>query len=130
MMYAVISASQWNRKMPASCRSMYGDLTYSDAVSNGTFPWAIWSLDESEFLIKEANLPLSKAVIQAEALELMALPAWVREELPENVVEELPEPVDYSAMTVTNLRKLASDSGVVGYSGMKKADLVSALESL
>jgi len=130
MMYAVVNASQWNRKMPASCRSMYGDLTYSAAVDNGTFPWVTWSIDESKFLIKESHLPLSKAISHDEALELMTLPEWAREEPPENVVEELPEPVDYNAMTVTNLRKIARDSDVVGYSRMKKADLVSALESL
>ena len=124
MKYAVISASQWDRKMPASCRRLYGDMTYAEAVDNGTFPWVRWSADESEFLIKEKLLPLSKGVDLAAAADMMALPEWEAEEPPETLL------VDYSTMTVVALRELARDSDVVGYSRMKKADLVSALELL
>lgn len=42
---------------------------------------------------------------------------------------ESSEAVDYSSMTVTELKSIAKERGISGYSGMTKAELISALES-
>ena len=38
------------------------------------------------------------------------------------------EKVDYSKMTVAELKKIAKDKNITGYTTMKKAELVTALE--
>ncbi len=46
----------------------------------------------------------------------------------ETVVEEVKEEkVDYSAMTLTELKEVAKAQGVKGYSKMKKEELINAL---
>ena len=53
----------------------------------------------------------------------------VKEEKQEEVTkEEVSNPVDYNAMTLADLKAMAKDAGIKGYSSMKKADLVAALE--
>ena len=45
----------------------------------------------------------------------------------EEVKAEVKEEVDYSSMTVSELKKLAKEQGVSGYSTMKKDELISSL---
>ena len=45
----------------------------------------------------------------------------------EEKVEEVKEAVDYSKMTLTDLKSKAKEAGVKGYSTMKKAELIEAL---
>ncbi len=49
------------------------------------------------------------------------------EEVTEEVKESKKENEDYSDMTVAELRKLAKDKGIAGYSTMKKDELISSL---
>ncbi len=56
-----------------------------------------------------------------------------KEEATKPVVEETPvkeenEKVDYSKKTVSELKEIAKEKGIEGYTSMKKADLISALE--
>lgn len=39
------------------------------------------------------------------------------------------ENIDYSSMTVSDLKALAKERGITGYSGMTKSELIAALES-
>lgn len=39
------------------------------------------------------------------------------------------ETIDYSSMTVTELKTLAKERGITGYSGMTKSELIAAIES-
>lgn len=39
------------------------------------------------------------------------------------------ETVDYSSMTVTQLKAIAKEKGIEGYSNLKKAELIERLEN-
>lgn len=40
---------------------------------------------------------------------------------------EVPQEIDYSSMTVAQLREIAKNKGIEGYSSMKKAELIEKL---
>ena len=40
------------------------------------------------------------------------------------------ETVDYSSMTVTQLKAIAKEKGIEGYSNLKKAELIERLENI
>ena len=46
-----------------------------------------------------------------------------------SIVEEVEDPqeIDYSSMTVSQLREIAKNKGIEGYSSMKKAELIEKL---
>lgn len=44
------------------------------------------------------------------------------------LIERVQEQVDYSAMKVSELKELAKERGINGYSDMKKVDLIEVLE--
>ena len=77
---------------------------------------------------------LANAVCEANGLETQKAPAKEIKvetkvvELDEVAEEEVKEEnVDYASMTVAELRKVAKEAGVAGYSTMKKDELISSL---
>lgn len=40
---------------------------------------------------------------------------------------EVPQEIDYSSMTVAQLREIAKNKGIEGYSSLKKAELIEKL---
>lgn len=51
-----------------------------------------------------------------------------KEEKKETVIEEVKETVDLSKKTVAELKEMAKNAGIEGYTTMKKAELVAALQ--
>lgn len=41
--------------------------------------------------------------------------------------EEFPQDLDYSTMTLSELKKIAKEKGIEGYSSLKKAELIKKL---
>lgn len=79
---------------------------------------------------KKHRIPLS--VLQAQPAAVEAAPVAPKE--PANTAVADPKPVyvatkpDLSKLTVAELKELARDAGIDGYSSLRKADLVAALE--
>ena len=76
-------------------------------------------------LIKEEEKKNAKA---DEKEELVVEKAAKKEEKKEETVEEVKEEKALSDMTLTELKAVAKDRGIKGYSTMKKDDLISALK--
>ena len=70
---------------------------------------------EHEFTPNYKVSPDKKEVVKEEAAEEKV------------AVKEEKEVVDYSSMTLADLKAMAKDAGVKGYSAMKKAELIEAL---
>lgn len=75
---------------------------------------------------KEAE---KKAKAEVEAAEQTKSQQESSQPLEEVLVESEPgEPIDLESLTVKELQELAQESGIEGYSRMKKAELIAALE--
>ena len=61
----------------------------------------------------------------AEALELMQTAEWQDDAPPGGT--DTPDDVDLESLTVTELKALARDAGIAGYSSMRKSELIAAL---
>ena len=68
---------------------------------------------ETEFLTEELETIEEKSIIEAESV----------------VIEEVVELIDYNKYTVAELKELAKEQGLVGYSTLRKAELVKLLEN-
>ena len=77
--------------------------------------------DKAKAEKKTAKKESVKEDIQEEKTEVK------KEVKKEEKVEEVKEAVDYSKMTLTDLKSKAKEAGVKGYSTMKKAELIEAL---
>ena len=72
---------------------------------------------------KEEKAPAKKATKKAEAKEEVK-----EEKKPAKKAAKKEEKVDLESMTLTELKAMAKEKGVKGYSTMKKADIISALK--
>ena len=74
---------------------------------------------------KESKKPESKKEVKEEKVETPKKPAPKKEE---KVPKKSAPKVDLESMNLTELKALAKEKGLKGYSTMKKADLISALK--
>ena len=78
----------------------------------------------------EKKAPAKKAEtpkVEAKKEEKAEVKEEVKEEKPAKKTTKKEEKVDYSSMTVAELKKIAKEKGIIGYSTMKKDELVSSL---
>ncbi len=99
-----------------SVKVVLGVLANAVCESNGLPTLDFVTEDESAKSTKEIK-------VETKVVELDDF----SEEVTEEVKESKEEKEDYSKMTVAELRKLAKDKGVAGYSTMKKDELISSL---
>lgn len=101
-----------------SVKLMIGALANAISEANGT--------EMVDYLTEEDKGRASKKETKKEevAVETVTEPVEEKKETPK---EEQKETVDLNKLTVTELKAMAKDAGIEGYTTMKKADLVSAL---
>lgn len=101
-----------------SVKLMIGALANAISEANGT--------EMVDYLTEEDKGRASKKETKKEevAVETVTEPVEEKKETPK---EEQKETVDLNKLTVTELKAMAKDAGIEGYTTMKKADLVSSL---
>ncbi len=91
-------------------------------------------LEEKVESIKEEVEEVAKEVVKKAKKEIKEVKKEVKETTKkvtkkvEKAVKEVKEKVDYKSMTLTELKKIAKEKAVKGYSSMKKDELLEALK--
>ena len=84
-----------------------------------------FSEEEKEEKPKKETKKSTKKEVKEEVQEVVEEPKKEKKTAKKETKKE--EKVDYSAMTVAELKKLAKEKGITGYSTMKKDELISSL---
>jgi len=123
----------WITRINAACRS--NDISYSKFINGlNKAGIAINRKMLSEIAIDDAKSFTNLVTIAKDALNGKTTKKVEKESTKKEVKKEtkktIEEKVDYSKMTVAELKKIASEKKVEGSSAMKKAELVKALTNL
>ena len=114
----------WITRINAACRM--NDISYSKFISGlNKAEVAINRKMLSEVAIDDAAAFTQLVNVAKAALEGKTAPKAVKVEAKKEVKAEAK---DYSKMTVAELKEVAKEQGVEGYTSMKKADLLAALQ--
>lgn len=114
----------WITRINAACRM--NDISYSKFI-NGLNKAGVLvnrkmlseiAINDSEAFANLVNV--AKAAIDGKTVKA--------EKIAKTTTKKVENKVDYSKMTVSELKKLAKENNIDGYTTMKKADLVAALE--
>ena len=98
-------------------RKMLSEMAIDD-------PKSFTALVETAKKALNGEVKVAKKEVKAEKVEKKETKKEVKKEVKKETKKET---VDYSKMTVSELKKLAKEKGVSGYSTMKKDELISSL---
>lgn len=114
----------WITRINAACRN--NDISYSKFI-NGLNKAGITI---NRKMLSEIAINDEKAFTNLVSLANDALNGKTTKKVAKEVKKETKEVIDYSKMTVAELKKLASEKNIEGANTMKKAELVEALTNL